>query len=303
MVAQSIAQTSTRIIGFDFDYLAPKTLEEALELLNTYKESGVGILAGGTDLLVKMKAEAVVPKRLMSIRHIPQLIFVETDSGMRIGAGVALATLEKNEKIKTMYSALFEAIKSMATPAIRNMATIGGNACNGSPAADTAPPLIVLGATFTIASKSKNRVLSVEEFFKGPGKTALSPGEMLLEIKLPDIKGNSGSSFVKMGRTACDISKVNVAVYLERDQNVCTNCRIVLGSVGATPLRVRHAEKKLADAEITKELVSEVAKAASNEITPITDARSTAEYRKQVSTIMVEEAIRGAWVRAGGTGW
>ncbi|CEP69205.1 FAD-binding, type 2 [Moorella glycerini] len=293
-------ETNTKILAAEFQYLEGQNLDQVLSWLATYREKA-RVLAGGTDLLVKMKLGHVQPEYIIFIKKIASLGYIQLDaSNLKIGATTTLSQIERHEAIKGYYSALYEAVHSMAAVAVKNMGTIGGNLGNASPAADTAPPLLVYDASLKIASQDGVREIPITEYFLGPGKSALAPNELLLEISIPKIGADTGSSFLKLGRVAADIAKINVAVCLKRSGRTCTSCRIAFGSVAPTPVRVQEAESLLEGKELNEDLITLAAKAGSAEIKPITDNRSTREYRLKVSRVMLEEALRAAWQRAGG---
>ncbi len=293
-------QTNTKILAREFEYLAPKTLEEALSLLDNYKDKSARILAGGTDLLVKMKTIDLKTDYLINIKNIPELNFIDTADGLKIGAAVPLSHIERIGKIKEKYPALYEGIKSMAAIAVRNMGTIAGNICNASPAADTVPPLIAYNAGVKLVSKRGERTVLVEEFVTGVGKTLIESDEIITQVNIPELNKNSGSSFSKKGRVKADIAKINLAIYLEREGNICKDCKIVLGSVAIKAIRTREAENLLKGQTVSNSLIDEIAKKASEEIKPIDDIRSSAEYRTEVARVMVEDTVKIAWERAGG---
>jgi len=292
--------TNTKILTQEFEYFAPKTLEEALDLLYRYKDKNTKALAGGTDLLVKMKTIDLKVDYLINIKDIPELNFIDTDNGLKIGAIIPLSQIEKIEKVKTKYPALYEGIKSMAAIAIRNMATIPGNICNASPAADTVPPLIVYGAEVKLVSKEGERTVLVEDFITGAGETIIKADELVTQLNIPEVNKNSGSAFSKKSRVKADIAKINLAIWLERDGNICKGCRIVLGSVFIKAVRAKKAEDLLKGQAVNTDLIIEVARKASEEIKPIDDVRSTAEYRTDLAQVMVEDTLKIAWERAGG---
>lgn len=293
-------KTNTKILATEFEYLECHSLTDVLDALTRYNGKAK-ILAGGTDLLTKMKSGMLQCEQLIFVKKIEALKYLILDNNtLRIGPMISLRDIEKNEQVKAYYSALFEAVRSMAATSVKNMATIGGNLCNGSPAADTAPPLLVYGATLKLTSIRGERIVPVEDFFVGPSKTVLASDELLTEIIIPDLGEYVGSSFLKLGRVAADIAKINVAVCLNRTGRTVRNCRIAFGSVAPTPIRVPQAEAILVDQVMTDELITSVAKTAASLIKPITDNRSTSSYRQQVSKVILEEAIRSAWQRAGG---
>jgi CO/xanthine dehydrogenase FAD-binding subunit len=293
-------QTDTKILAQEFEYLAPETLAEALDLLTENKNKKARILAGGTDLIVKMKTTPLKVSYLINIKGIPELNFINAENGLKIGAIVPLSRLEKLEEVKTRYIALWEGIKSMATIAVKNMGTIAGNICNASPAADTVPPLIAYGAELKLMNKKEERVVLVEDFIIGVGETILAEDELVSQIYLPPISENSGAAFSKKSRVKADIAKINLAVYLRREGKLCKDCRIVLGSVAVKAIRAKSAEHLLIGALMKENLIDQVALKAAEEIEPIDDIRSTAEYRTDLARVMVAEAIKTAWERAGG---
>ena len=291
-------QTNTKILAKEFEYLAPKTLDEALDLLDKYKDKNIKILAGGTDLLVKMKTTDLQVDYLLNIKNIPELDFIDTTQGLKLGAITPLSHIAKEEKVKMNYAALYEGIMSMAAPAVRNMGTVAGNLGNASPAADTVPPLIAYGAEVKLQSKRGERTVLMEDLITGVGKTLLEPDEMITEINISEIPKNTGSAFLKKSRVKADLSKINLAVYLERKGNTCQDCKIVFGSVAIKALRAEKTENLLKEQTVSSELINKAAEQASLEIKPIDDIRSTAEYRIAMSKEMLKNGFELAWARA-----
>jgi len=292
-----INKVNTHIIPLRFEYYGPRTLREAVELLDKLGPEAK-ILAGGTDLIVQMKQRVVEPRYIVNIKKIRELDYIE-DRGkyLAIGAITKLRTIEKNQVVKEKFTALHEAVKAMAGVQIRNMATIGGNLCNASPAADTAPPLMVFEAQLKIVGPGYEKIVPITEFFRGPKKTVLKYNEILAEIKIPYQSPNTGSAFIKIARTAMDLAKVNVAVALRVEDDKITWVRIALGSVAPTPVRARSVEEALIDKKFTEENIREASKLVVNDISPITDIRSTAEYRREVSKVIVRDALLIAYKR------
>lgn len=291
---------STSILLEDFEYFEPETIEEATSLLAKYGERAK-VIAGGTDLLVKMKNGEVKPEYLANIKKIRNLNFITEERGLlRIGAATSLRGIEESQLVEEKYSVLFEAVRSIGTVQIRNMGTIGGNICNASPAADTASALLSLDARVKISSSRGERMIPLEKFFTGPGKTVLSSDELLTEIQIPSLPPRTGSAFLKIARVHADISKINVATVIERRDDICKSCRIALGAVAPTPIRMRRAEEMLNGKKFEEKLVESVAREISEETRPISDVRSTAEYRKDVSEVLVKRALNIAWRKSGG---
>ncbi len=291
---------STTILLEDFEYFEPGTIEEATSLLAKYGENAK-VIAGGTDLLVKMKKREVKPEYLVNVKKIRNLNFITEEGGLlRIGATTSLRKIEKSQLVKEKYLVLFEAVRSIGTVQIRNMGTIGGNICNASPAADTASALLSLDARVKISSSQGGRTIPLEKLFTGPGKTVLSSDELLTEIQIPSLPPSTGSTFLKIARVRADIAKINVATVIGRKGDICKFCRIALGAVAPTPIRMRRAEEMLNGKKFEEKLVEEIAQGISEETRPISDVRSTAEYRKDVSEVLVKRAINIAWRKSGG---
>jgi len=290
--------SNTRIIPYEFKYYEPETLSEAVELLDKLGPEAK-ILAGGTDLLVQIKMGTIRPKYIVNIKKIKDLYGIR-DGGDKliIGALTKLREIERNSIVKERFYALYEAVKSMAGVQIRNMATIGGNLCNASPAADTAPPLIVYNAELVIYGPNGYRRVRVEEFFKGPKKTVLKHNEILTHIEIPYESRKHGSAFIKIARVAMDLAKVNVAAKLVvDDHDNIVDVAIALGSVAPTPVRARSVESVLRGKKFSEREVWEAAKLVVNDISPITDVRSTAEYRRWVSRVITYDALIKSYER------
>jgi carbon-monoxide dehydrogenase medium subunit len=178
------------------------------------------------------------------------------------------------------------------------MGTIGGNLCHASPAADSAPPLIALGGKVKLVAGDQERVLLLEDFIVGPGKTVLFPNELFIEVQLPELPRGTGSAFLKLGRVSADLAKASVAVMLSREGEVCKECRIVMGAVAEKPMRAAGAEKILIGGKWSRALTEKAGEKVSEEIRPIDDIRSTLWYRKEVSKVLVRDALERAWERA-----
>lgn len=285
----------------DFEYLVPTTLTEVAYYLETYDSAY--ILAGGTDLLVAMKLKGLRPKTIISMRKIKELLnyIIEEKDYLRVGALVTLNELKESSIISTKFKVLHEAVTQMATYPIRNIATIGGNLCNASPAADTAPPLMVLNAKLITASLNGERKIAIENFFIGPGKTALRKGEFLKEIEIPFLPANSGAAFIKIKRRkSADISVASSAAYVQLEGDLIIDVRIALGSVAPTPIRAYSVEELLKEKRVSEELLSKAAQKAFMDCSPIDDVRSSAEYRKEIVKVLTERALQVAIKRAWG---
>lgn len=292
--------SNTRILACEFDYLQPRTIEEAVDLMAEYGDRG-SVLAGGTDLLVQMKTGRIAPEVLVDIRGIPHLARLCGQDGLSIGATVLIRSVERSAIIAQKYTALAEAAKQLGPVQIRNMATICGNVCSASPAADSPPALLVFDAQAWIVGPSGERVVPLDQFFVGSRKTVLGLAELLTRIVLPDPAPGLGSAFLKIGRVAADIAALNVAVALERDDGCLRSCRVALGSVAPTPIRSKRTEEALEGQRYSMDLVEYAGTLASMEVQPSRRARlgrSTAEYRQGAVKSLVKDAIQTAWERA-----
>jgi CO/xanthine dehydrogenase FAD-binding subunit len=288
---------NTHILSQEFAYHEPRSLAEAVSLLQTHGSSA-RVLAGGTDLLVQMKLGKAQPQHLVYISKIPELRFLTESEGLRLGPLVFHRDLEKSPVVREKFTALFEAARSVTSVQIRNMGTLGGNLCHASPAADSAPALLVLAARIKIAGSAGVRMLPLEKFFIGPGTTDLKPGELLAEIQVPDPGPASGSAFLKLTRVAADLAKVNAAAFIQKEKEVCRECRIASGAVAPTPVRLKQAEAVLRGKHFEEDLCRLAGEKAAEEIQPITDIRSTAWYRREVIKVLVRDVLIQAWVRA-----
>ena len=278
-----------------FEYFAPETLDEAFSLLQELGEEG-SILAGGTDLLVNMKQRAIepMPKHLINIKKIPGLQYLKTDDNgdLRLGALANIQEIKSFLPIRQRFPSLGQAAGVLSTPHIRNIATIGGNLCNASPAAETAPVLNTLSARVKILSKDQERIVPLEEFFLGPGQSVLRSDEILTEIQVPDPPPNSTSVYIKHGKRLSDIAIVGVALFIRMDGNTCSDAKIALTSAAPTPMRVPKAEALMIGREIDEKLIQEVGKTVSEESRPIDDLRAYAAYRREKAGQLAKEAIR-----------
>ena len=291
--------TNTHILVPEFEYERPATLDQAFSLLAEHGATA-RLIAGGTDLLVQMKLERVSPACLISLDRIEELGGIVDDDGLVVGATTTIRDLAACEPARRGYAALVEACRSFSTTAISIMGTVGGNLCNASPAADTAPPLLVFDASAILVSRQGERQLPLEAFFTGPGETALGEGEILRAVRLAEPAPGMASAFLKIARVEADIAKVNAAVAMTRDGQRVAQVAIALGAVAPIPMRARHAEAALAGRFFDSAALAEAVQMVEEEIEPITDVRAAAEYRRHASGVIVRDALRTAWRRAGG---
>ena len=274
-----------------FDLHLPETLPEAVEWMTQLAPDGMAI-AGGTDLLLKLRGGAISPKALVSLARLSELaeLSFDAENGLRVGAGVTLSQLLRSPLIRQHYPVLCQAGSEMGSEQVRSIATVGGNLCNAAPSADLAPPLIALGGQAIIAGPSGERRLPLEDFFEGPGKAALAAGELLKEVLIPPPCGRT--TYLKhASRTYMDIAVVGVAVQVVAANGGPPKVRIALGAVAPTPIRALRAEAVLADARLDAEGIEECARLAAQECTPIDDVRSSAWYRRRMVTVLVRRAL------------
>lgn len=278
------------------DYLAPKTLDEALAVLKENKGQ-IKIIAGGTDLVPRMRAGVFDPELLVDLRKLALDEIALEDDFVRIGAYATHSDILRSKLLAENFPALIEAATDVAGPPIRNRGTLGGNLVNASPAADLATPLIVYDALAVIADENGERDVPLSRFFTGPGKTVLLPDEILVAIKIQKTPPLTAAKFTKLGkRKAMAIAVVSAAVRITlKDDGVIETARIALGSVAPVPLRVLKAEEVLEGKEPDGELFTLAGKTASDETNPITDLRSTADYRKKMVSVLTRRALTEAW--------
>jgi len=277
-----------------FEYIEPASLSEAVALLDRYGGEA-RILAGGTDLLVWMKEGARNPRYLINIKHIPGVrhIHYSQSEGLRIGALTTVREIETAEIVKERFSALGQAAKELASIQVRNLATIGGNLCTASPAAELAPPLLALGARIRLRGLRGERVLPLDEFFQGPGSTTIDR-EILTEIMIPSPEPEGRSIYKSISRrNAVDLAIVGVAAAgrVDADSKEWKSIRIALGAVAPTPFRARTAEKLVLGKKAGPDIVVEAARAAAEEARPITDLRGSAWYRREMIQVLVRRVL------------
>lgn len=274
-----------------FDHFTPATLSEALSLL-AERNGGAAIIAGGTDLLLRMKNGFAKPRAVVNIKRIPDLrgISFDSTSGLRLGALTTLRDLTRSPQILDLYPVLALAAGLMASEQIRNLATLGGNLCNASPSADLAPPLIALEAVACLVSLSSERQIPLADFFTGPGKSVMQRGELLKEIIVPPPQGKT--VYLKHSpRAFMDIAIVGAAVRIDKQGGKCRQARITLGAVAPTPLRARSGEEILEGQALTDERIRQAAKISAESCSPISDVRGAAWYRKRMVEVLVRRGI------------
>jgi len=278
-----------------FEYFEPGTVAQAVRLLLSYGDKAK-VLAGGVDLIPRMRQRKVTPEYVVNIQRIAGLDYIRGNGskGLRFGALTTLHSLELSPRIQKDYTVLYEAVHHIASVQVKTMGTAVGNLCVATPASDVATALIALGAEVKIVSVTGERTIPIENFFVGVGQTILEPGQIVTEVLLPDLPARTGGAFLKLVRTAADIAKVNVAVNLRVTSNKCEDVKIVLGSVAPTVFRAIKAEKVLGGQKPDPEVIKAAAEAAATQAKPITDLRSTAEYRRETTEVLVRRALERA---------
>lgn len=271
----------------DLDYLAPTTVDEALSLKAM---PGTAWLMGGTDLLPQMRAGRKAPERLVDLKRIPGLheIHEYADGGLSIGAAVPLADVEIHPSVLDRFPLLAECAKTVGAWPLRQRATLGGNVCNASPAADTAVALLALEAEVKVASTAGCRSIPIREFFLGPGQSALNPGELVTEIVLPGASAGFRGSYLRLSRRkGMDLATVGVLVG-KSNGTLPARWRVALAAVAPTPLRLRAVEELLEAKGAAA--AGDAAEAAKVACRPITDLRGSAEYRREMVGVLVRRA-------------
>ncbi|MCC6523008.1 MAG: xanthine dehydrogenase family protein subunit M [Polyangiaceae bacterium] len=273
-------------------YHRPTTLAEALRLA---AEPGARVLAGGTDLVLRMRDGRERPDALVSLGRVAELAGVTFGADrVRLGARTTLAELVEHEELGRLFPALLGAARVFGSMLVRNLATVGGNLCNASPCSDLAPPLIALGARVELASREARRELPLGDFFVGPRETRLAPGELLTAVVLDRPGPRDRSAVLKHTRVTVDLALVNVAVALELDRGKVARVRAVAGAVGPTPLRLLGVEALVAGQALAPELLAEAGRRAGAEVKPISDVRASAEYRRMLTGVLCRRALAAA---------
>lgn len=285
----------------DFEYLAPKTVDEALALLSQYKEESK-VIAGGQSLLILMRQGLVTPTYLIDIKGVSSLDYIHLDAkeGLKIGVLTSHWTIETSQVIRNGFSVLAEMEKRLAAVQTRSWGTIGGNLCHGDPAGDPAPVLIALNGKLQISSLRGERTVAVEDFSTDYFETILKPDEMLTEIQVPNPPPHTGTAYYKFTKRVGDTAIVGTAVSitLSPKNGTCKDARIVLGAVAPVPMRAKGAEKVLEGKELTEELLEEAARVASEEARPISDIHASEEYRRELVKVLVKQVTKEALGKA-----
>ena len=272
------------------EYLRPKSMDEAISLNQRYGEKA-RYIAGGTDVIVKIKERQIRPEYLISLRGIPGLDQITYEEGeLRIGALVTHRALELSAVIRKHFPILTDAVGNIGSVQIRNVATIGGNIVNAVPSADGATPLIALGAKIRLAGPKGERTMLLEDFFTGPGQTVLRQGEILREFIVPRLPPRTGGAYWKhMRRAAMELPILGVSVLLSlaEDMQTCEEARIGLGVMAPTPMRAKKAEAVLRGKKLSADILEEAGKVAASESKPRDTARGEAWYRREMVEVLI----------------
>jgi carbon-monoxide dehydrogenase medium subunit len=281
-------------------YEAPETLDAAVSLL-AGAQGQARILAGGTDLLVQLRAGLIEPDLVVDVKKIPEMHRITAeDGGFRIGAAVAGAELGEHPDVKRLWPGVVEAVELIGSTQIQGRATMVGNMCNASPAADSVPAMIAASAIVSVVGPGGRREMPVEEMCIAPGKTSLAKGEIVTSVFLPKRPPHSGDAYLRfIPRTEMDIAVVGVGVSLTLDgSGQCTAARVGLGAVAARPLLVTEAADALIGSTVDQAALGRLAAAASAACRPIDDKRGTIEYRTKVAGVLARRAAEQALARA-----
>lgn len=274
-------------------YFEPTTVGECCQILKEYGFDAK-IIAGGTDLVPRLRNKTLKPKAVVAIWSIPMIDAISVnEDGLVLGAAAQLRKISLDSALEKNYKVIMEAYGNVSSMQVRNIATIGGNACNASPSADAIQGLMAMNATVVIASSSETREVAIEDFFTGPGKTVLKEGEMLLSFKIPTPKPGTASYYKKYairGDTETSLVGVACTLTLNRDGSI-SEALISLGAVAPKPIRAITAEKMLIGKKLTTDLIEQVGELASFECMPISDQRATAEYRKEMVRVWTCHAL------------
>ncbi|MCK4984331.1 MAG: xanthine dehydrogenase family protein subunit M [Desulfobacterales bacterium] len=284
-----------------FEYVPANTVKEACDLLSQYGEEAK-ILGGGQSLVNLMKQDFVSPSTIIDIKDISDLDYIRYDEkdGLRIGALTTHRSLETSAVVKDKFFMLAEMERTLASVPVRNWGTVGGNLAHADPASDLAPTLMALGAEVTVTGSDAERVISLDDFFIGYFETALQPDELLTEIHVPN-SGQGGGIYSKFALRATDLAVVSVATHLIFDPNnsdLCKDVRIVMGSVGPTPLRSKRGEDLLKGQAIDDTLIEEAARLSAEDAQPTTDINGSEEYKREIVHVLVRRTVKEAKARA-----
>lgn len=282
-----------------FEYFEPATVAEVVDILSKYGKKAK-VLAGGMDLIPKMRRRDLSPSYIISLQRVKGLDYVKGDgnTGLKIGALASLRSVELLPTVARDYVSLYEAIHQIASVQVKANGTLVGNLCVATPASDVATALMALGATLRVAGTGRVKDVPIEDFFTGPGQTIMAPNEIVAEVSVPKVPSGTGGAFLNLTKVKEDIAKVSATVVMTINNTTCQAAKIALGAVAPTPLRCHKAEALLSGQKLESIDKEVVAQQAADSCTPITDIRSEAEYRKDMARVLTRRALERALERA-----
>jgi carbon-monoxide dehydrogenase medium subunit len=283
-----------------FDYQEPTTLKKVFALMEKHGDDG-RVMAGGTSLIIMIRQRLLTPKVVISLARLPRFdkISYSAKDGLRIGAGARHRDIELSNAVQRHYPLLYETFRKVAQPRIRNMGTVGGNLAAGDPLTDPGASLIALDAEVTLTSSKGRRTLPLDEFFIDYYQTAMAPGELLTEIHVPPPVRPGWAHIKFTPRSVEDFATVGVAITLRTKDGICEDVRLGLNSVSSTIIHAKKAEAVLLGKAISEELLHEMGEVAASECDPTDDNRGSAEYKRELVTVLVPRAAKEAIARAG----
>lgn len=285
--------SNSRILP-EFELLAPTSIAEAVEMASEYQD-GAAVLAGGTDVMIMLQ-KSLRPQHVIALGEIPDLDYItcSKNDGLRIGALATAWQLVQDSKVKKNYTALWQAASTLGSPQIRNAATIVGNILRASPSGDCCCAMLALGGSVVLESVSGQREVPIDEFFIDYGKINRKADEIAVALHIPAPDEGTVSAFMRMTRMNFDLSKVSAAVRLDMKGKKCSAARVAMGAVAPTTVRIKKAEDILENATLNDKTFDDVAAAVPRQIKPIDDVRSTADYRRNVSGVLVKRTLQAA---------
>ena len=285
----------------NFEYFAVTSVKEANTLLSQYGEEAK-VLSGGQSLITMMKQKLISPVVIIDIKGISDLDYIKytNEDGLRIGGLTTHRSVEKSDIIREKFPMLAQMEYTLASVAVRNWGTVGGNLCSADPASDLAPTLIALNAEVTLTGPDTKRVVALDEFFADSFETIMKTDEILTEIHIPKAVMNGGI-FIKFALRETDLAVVSVATHLtlkEFSHDTCDDIRIVMGAVNSFPSRIKRAEELIRGQKITDALIEKAARAASEDIQPTSDMNGKEEFKRNIAKVLVERTVKEATARA-----
>ena len=278
----------------DFCFHKPKTLDEALVLIDKYQENGL-LMEGGSEVIPNMKSLVVTPDHIISLKHIPEFFYLRytPGEGLHIGPSTTLTKIEYDPDVQRVYPSLYQGIHGMSNTAIHNISTVTGNICYAVPSADTAAPLLTLEAVLSVKSVDGERKVPIGELFAGVRRTTLKKNEIVTDIFVPEPDPKAVMAYYKNPcRKALDLAIAGVATYVVMDGGVCRDARIAMSAVAVVPKRAFEAEAMLKGQVLTDELINAAAEhAALHECSPISDIRASADYRRELVRLSVRDGV------------